>query len=243
MYKKVKIATFVVCILIGVGFACQMKISDGNLLYISPQTIEDYKTNIESEKKEIEKLRLLIEENDAKLDVYKAAAEQDKEAGELLEKQMKTDLENFMIASGAMKVKGAGVEIVIDDGTRELFLGEDINNLLVHDSDINMIINELKRCGAEAISVNGQRITPYSAISCSGYTVRINGEVYARPFKIKAIGDGKRMAATLIGAGGYGASLKEWGIQFEVRTKDDIVIDAVGKEKYFIYMDKVQGGN
>ncbi|WP_312353212.1 DUF881 domain-containing protein, partial [Aminipila sp.] len=85
------------------------------------------------------------------------------------------------------------------------------------------------------------RITANTAISCSGYTVRINGEVYARPFKIRAIGDGKRMAAALVDPDGYGTSLKNWGVQFEVRLKDDITIDAVSKNYIYRYMNKLQG--
>lgn len=241
MEKKSFVITFVICIIIGIGFVCQVKVSDGQRLYVSPKTIEDYKITINSEKEEISKLKCLIEETKNKLEDYKKVNNSGRQFDKEFKMGLSNEVENYKIFSGKETVKGSGVEVIIDDGTRELYSGEDINNLLVHDMDIVMIINELNRCGAEAVSVNGQRITANTAISCSGYTVRINGEVYARPFKIKAIGDGKRMAAALIESEGYGTSLKNWGVQFEVRLKDDIIIDAVSKKYIYKYMDKLQG--
>lgn len=241
MKKKMILVTFAICIVIGIGLACQMKVSDGQRLYVSPKTIEDYKTTISSEQDEIEKLEALINETKLKLDTYENGSEADELQEETFEENLIAEAAKYKMAAGKQKVQGAGVEVVIDDGTRALFPGEDVNNLLVHDTDIIMIINELNRCGAEAVSVNGQRITPNTAVSCSGYTVRINGEVYARPFRIKAIGDGKRMAAALVGPDGYGTSLKNWGVQFEVRLKDDLVIDAVSKDYVYRYMNKLQG--
>ncbi|MBE6035178.1 MAG: DUF881 domain-containing protein [Clostridiales bacterium] len=241
MRKRMIWVAFIVCTIIGIGLACQMKISDGQRLYVSPKTIEDYKITINSEKEEIKKLQAMVEETEEKLTNYQMAEQPGEQSQEAFEQSLSDEVEKYKIASGKVQVKGAGVEVVVDDGTRELYLGEDVNNLLVHDMDIVMIINELNRCGAEAVSVNGQRITANTAISCSGYTVRINGEVYARPFKIRAIGDGKRMAAALVDPDGYGTSLKNWGVQFEVRLKDDITIDAVSKNYIYRYMNKLQG--
>lgn len=240
MKKRMVLITFVICILIGIGLACQMKVSDGQRLYVSPKTIEDYKTTINSEKEEIKKLQDLIGETKLKLENYEKVTPSDVQSEAEIKQSLADEVEKYQIASGKKKVKGSGVEVVIDDGTRELYAGENINNLLVHDMDIIMLINELNRCGAEAVSVNGQRITANTAISCSGYTVRINGDVYARPFRITAIGDGKRMVASLVDPDGYGTSLKNWGVQFEVRLKDDLTIDAVSKDYVYKYMNKLQ---
>ncbi|MGN0710690.1 MAG: DUF881 domain-containing protein [Anaerovoracaceae bacterium] len=241
MSKRLKLFFFAGCLVIGILIACQIKISDGQRLYVSPQTAEDYKTTINSEKEEIKKLKEMVSEAKQKLEAYEDASEEEGRAEEEIEKNLLPEVENYKIASGYGKIKGSGVEVIIDDGVRALYEGEDVNNLLVHDMDIIMIVNELKRYGAEVISVNGQRITANTAISCSGYTMRINGEVYARPFKIKAIGDGRRMAAALVGPDGYGTSLKNWGIQVEVRVKDDLIIEPLANEYQYRYMTKVQG--
>lgn len=241
MNKKRIVAAFIMCFVVGMGIACQTKVSDGQRLYVSSKTIDDYKTTIASEKAETEKIQVLIGEAQAKLEGYEAMGTEEQGADDIFRTDLESEVEKYKIASGKETVYGSGVEVLVDDGTRDLFYGEDINNLLVHDLDIIMIINELNRCGAEAVSVNGQRVTPNTAISCSGYTVRINGEVYARPFRIKAIGDGKRMAAALVDPDGYGTSLKNWGVQFEVKLSDDITIDAVSKDYIYKYMTKLQG--
>ncbi|MBN7774241.1 DUF881 domain-containing protein [Clostridium aminobutyricum] len=238
MSKKRIVVAFVICFVLGLGIACQAKVSDGERLYVSSKTIEDYKTTITSEKEEIEKIKGLIAETQEKIEIYDAMATE-QGADITFQTNLETDVQKYKIASGNQAVQGPGVEVTIDDGTRDLFYGEDVNNLLVHDMDIVMIINELHKSGAEAISVNGQRITPNTSITCSGYTVRINGEVYARPFRIKAIGDGKRMAAALVDPIGYGTSLKNWGVQFQVKLSDDIRIDAVSRAYTFKYMTKL----
>ena len=133
---------------------------------------------------------------------------------------------------------GPGVEIVLDDGVRELHPWEHPNDLLVHDLDLLYVINDLKEAGAEIISVNGQRIVDTSSITCSGYTVRINDRFYGKPFRINAIGDGSRMSAALIGPGGYGTLLKEYVI-FKIAISDDIKIPAYNGDRTYKYMSTI----
>ena len=96
--------------------------------------------------------------------------------------------------------------------------------------------------GAEAISVNGQRIAGNTSVSCAGYTVRINGRTYARPFVIQAIGDSSRMTDRLIGIGGYGKELQDWGVQFAIQSSSHITISGLEQEPEFLYMKAVKGG-
>lgn len=237
---KFQCAIFIICVVIGMVAVFQMKISDGQRLYVSPQTVEDYKTTISSESEEVERLKSLVEEAKVKLALYEEAEAVEGQAEEEVEKNLLKEVELYKIASGNQKVEGSGVEVIIDDGVRALFEGEDVNNVLVHDMDLMLVVNELRKSGAEVIAINGQRLTANSAISCSGYTIRINGNVYARPFKITAIGDGKRMAATLADPEGYVATLKQWGIQVEVRLKDNIKIDALENEQNYKFAKKIQ---
>jgi uncharacterized protein YlxW (UPF0749 family) len=106
--------------------------------------------------------------------------------------------------------------------------------------DILTIINELNRSGAEVLAVNGQRIVNDTSISCSGYTIRINDQFFARPFEIKAIGDSKRMAAVLIGPEGYGTLLQDYGVIFKVTIKDDMTIPKYSEEQSYEYMTKAK---
>ncbi len=228
---------FVFCLVIGLLFAFQSKTTNGQQLYVSPKAITDYKTSIDSESKDKDRIQELIKEAQQKLQEYQELA--NNEDADLTDKLME-ELDHYKMISGQTDVHGEGVVVFVDDGTRDLFEGEDPNAVLVHDMDIFTIINELNRSGAEVLSVNGQRITNTTSISCSGYTIRINGQFFARPFEIKAIGDSKRMAAALLGPDGYGTLLSEYGVIFKITIEEDIEIPKYAEEQSFGYMTKVK---
>ena len=234
--KRSFLLMIVFCFLLSFSAVVLAQTSKGQHLYVSPKVLDDYKITIEGEKKEIENLNTLISESRKKLEQYEALVAEDKDIGRELKQQLEQDLELYSLASGDVAVKGPGVKVYIDDGQRKLESWETPNNILVHDSDLLLIINDLKASGAEAISINGQRIVDVTAISCSGYTVRINDQFFARPFRIEAIGDGSRMSAALIGPGGYGTELKEWGLIFKVTVADDILIPAYAESHAYKYI-------
>ena len=237
---KTKIAlTGLFCFLVGLFSVSQFGATEGLMLYVSPKAAVEYRTSIESEKNEIENIRNLIEGAKEQLAKYEAAHAEDDFSEILLE--LAAEVTKYKMFSGYETVRGSGVRVTIDDGVRPLFEGEDINTVLVHDIDIIMIINDLKRSGAEAISVNGQRVTGRTEISCSGYTVRINRQVFARPFIIKAIGDGIRMSASLISAEGYGTLLNNYGVLFGIELMDDMVIPGYTGTADYKYMTNAKG--
>ena len=231
--KKRAIIFFVISVVIGIVLVVQASVTDGQRLYTSRKAITEYETMIASEMQTIENINKQIEETEALLYQYKL--DKYNEQTTIVQDNIVSEYEKYRRFAGDVAVVGPGVQIVVDDGDRELFYGEDINNLLVHDLDILMIINDLRRCGAEAISVNGQRIVDSTSINCSGWTIRINGETYARPFVIRAIGDGALMVSSLLSPEGYGTSLKEWGVLFSMELKDEIKIDAYDGSRYFRY--------
>lgn len=232
------IPVLVLSIFVGAALVVQFQTGGAQKLYTSRKAVEDYKTMIASEEKAIEEVRAHIEYSKELLEEYRAD-KYDPETTIVID-NTEAEAEKYQMLAGAVAVKGPGVIITIDDGKRDLYGGEDINNLLVHDLDILMIINELKDCGAEAISVNGQRIVDSTAINCAGWTIRINGRTYARPFTIEAIGDGKKMVSNLLSAHGYGTSLRDWGVIFNIELADEIVIDKYTLERDFFYADPVE---
>lgn len=231
--KKRIAAAFSVAFVIGIMFVIQARTSGGEKIYTSGKAVEDYKTMIASERSTTENINRQISEAGLLLEEYKNDSEDEETSA--VERNIKDEWTKYSILAGACDVKGPGIEITVDDGKRDLYVGEDINNLLVHDIDILMIINELKQSGAEAISVNGQRIVDSTSINCSGWTVRINGQTYARPFVIKAIGNGKRMIANLLSEDGYGTSLRQWGVIFTAEIADEVEIAAYGGSESFVY--------
>jgi len=225
------VVVFLICVCVGLGFYAQSKITDGQALYVSPETIDEYQVQIDSEIKEIANLKTQIELEKQRLAQYTEEFKTEEKENVAMTEKLSNELYLYQIMTGMTEVHGPGVKITVDDGTRPLLEGENINNLIVHDIDILLIINELKQCKAEAIAVNGHRITPNTSITCSGYTVRMDGQVYARPFIITAIGDYKRMSNVLLAPEGYGTSLQNWGVQFYLEVSDDITVPAAESMK------------
>ncbi|MDD2217627.1 MAG: DUF881 domain-containing protein [Eubacteriales bacterium] len=233
MNRRTIIIIFSIALLVGIGIVAQSRVTNGLMLYVAPSTVQDYRAMAEGEKQNLENVQNRINDAKEKLQDYEENL-YNQESKDILE-NISDEYIKYGIYSGRLSVHGPGVIITVDDGNRELFDGEDINNLLVHDEDVFMIINELKRAGAEAISVNGQRILSDTSISCSGYTVRINGVTYARPFKIQAIGNARKMSSILLGPEGYATNLKEWGVIFKIKTSDEIIIEGNSDVDNYVY--------
>jgi len=123
-----------------------------------------------------------------------------------------------------LPLEGEGVIVKLDDSTRVAKSGENPNVYLIHDDDILRVINELRAAGAEAVSLNGQRLVATSEIRCAGPTLSVNNVRSAAPYEIRAIGEKKSLENAIKMRGGVADTLKVWGIQLEVSPADKIYI-------------------
>ena len=124
---------------------------------------------------------------------------------------------------GLAEVTGPGVIVTLTDSKKDINSALDPSSLVVHDLDVLSVINELENAGAEAISINDQRIVPTSGIICGGNIIDVNKEKIGAPFVIKAIGLPEQLAA-LSRPGGYLQTLKEYSIGAELKKSNDITI-------------------
>lgn len=118
-------------------------------------------------------------------------------------KTMEKELTNLKKFYGNSDVEGPGIKITINDRHKTYYIDEDdLYNSITHDGDLRNMVNDLRSAGAEAISINGKRITMDTSITCEGLLIEINDENIAPPFEILAIGDpdGLQYALTLDGA-------------------------------------------
>jgi len=115
------------------------------------------------------------------------------------------DLKSAKFLAGLTSVKGPGIVVTLND-SKKPYTNMLPSNFpppnIIHDTDINQIINELKQAGAEAVSVNDQRLVAVSAVRCAGPTVYVNNTQAAPPFVIRAIGDPKTLLPALNLPGG-----------------------------------------
>lgn len=126
-------------------------------------------------------------------------------------------------ALGMTEVNGQGITIVCKDG--EISSSSILTSqYLVHDGDLLNLINALKNAGAEAISINEQRIVNKTSIYCSGNIIMVNNERVGSPFVIKAIGNPEGLYGAIIMPGSYYSKMKEDGVQVSITKENSLVI-------------------
>lgn len=100
---------------------------------------------------------------------------------------------------GTTEVRGPGVTVTLDDADAPNPIPDGLtgDDYIVHQQDVQGVVNALWRSGASGVTVMGQRLINTSAVRCVGNTVILQGRVYSPPFVIEGVGDVERMAATL----------------------------------------------
>ena len=128
------------------------------------------------------------------------------------------------MVAGLTDVEGPGVMVILQDSTATNTSGEEAD-YLIHDSDLLSVINELRDAGAQALSLNGERILATSEIRCAGSVVLINGQRVAAPFVLYAIGDPTTLYNALTMRGGVVDVLSQWKIQVNVTMSEKLLIE------------------
>ena len=139
--------------------------------------------------------------------------------------QNEVEIKNNQRLLGLTEVSGQGFIIQLDEN-REINSNEvlNISEYLVHEEDLLYIINELFNSGADAISINDQRIVSTTSVLCDGNIIRINGKMVGMPITIKAIGYSKRMEYALTRPGGYLQKMADDGVKVTVQSSEEITI-------------------
>ncbi|MEU6065071.1 MULTISPECIES: DUF881 domain-containing protein [Streptomyces] len=142
------------------------------------------------------------------------------------------------ILSGATAVHGPGVKLVVNDA-KEASSGGDAGNPRetadfsdtgrVRDRDMQRVVNGLWASGAEAISINGQRLTALSAIRAAGDAILVDNKPLVPPYTVLAVGDGDRLSTRFQNSpdGLYLHALAEnYGIRTGISTERDVRLPA-----------------
>lgn len=141
------------------------------------------------------------------------------------------EVEDLRMVLGKVAVKGKGIVVTLDDGTFDPNVG-DINSFLVHEHHVLTVVNELYISGAEAVAINGKRLTNNSYIECTGPVITVDGEQFPAPFVISAIGNPDTLEKAINIQGGVKDQLVNDSIVFKLEKKDNIEMEPVlGKNK------------
>ncbi len=134
-----------------------------------------------------------------------------------------TRLQRLQVRTGLLAVHGPGIRVTVENAPNA-----DANQA-VRDSDLAMLANGLWTAGAEAISINGQRLTAMSAIRNSGVPIEVNGVGIAPPYTVLAIGDmGSLQSAFIDSSSGlaFDALARNFGFTYNMDNDEDLSLPA-----------------
>ena len=162
-----------------------------------------------------------LEERERILEGTRQAAANSNES----DSQNEEEIKNNQKLLGLTDISGKGLIIKLDEN-REVDSSEvlNINGYLVHEEDLLYIVNELFNAGADAVSINDQRIVSTTSILCDGNIIRVNGEMIGVPITIKAIGYQERLDGALTRPGGYLDVMANDGVIVTVERSENINI-------------------
>ncbi|WP_242910717.1 DUF881 domain-containing protein [Actinomadura terrae] len=148
-------------------------------------------------------------------------------------KQAQGEADRLALRSGFTAVTGPAVRVSLDDAplpkSGDLPHGVRPDDLVVHQSDVQAVVNALWAGGARAMQIMDQRVISTSAVRCVGNTLILQGVVYSPPFRITAVGDPDRLRAALDASpviGTYRKYVHAYGLGYAVQALDRAALPA-----------------
>ena len=197
--KQIAITLGIMCLILTLGTVVQIKTIKGTSQIVSQGFADnELRDQVLRWKERYDTTYNNLQNAEKKLEEVRKTASANTEGSEEKEEELKKN--NMLL--GLTDVTGEGVVVTLKDNDAvDSSKVLDLSYLLVHDGDLLGIVSELKNGGAEAISINGERIVSTSSITCEGNVISINGEKVSSPFVIKAIGR-PTMYSALVRPGG-----------------------------------------
>jgi len=199
------------------------------------QRIEDLQQALTQEQQKTVDLSSQLEQYKSEIQILKSY--DDNEVLKMLDDQLK----KAQLFAGLTQVIGNGVVVTLNDSSLALSENVNSNNYIVHDYDLLRVVNILLNGGAEAVSINGERVVVNTSISCVGTVILVNDVRLGPPYIIKAIGDPEILTASLKIKDGIYEILKNY-IPFTIETKTDIVISPYQGSQDYKYAKTVGEG-
>jgi uncharacterized protein YlxW (UPF0749 family) len=214
-------AIIVICFTLGFLIAVQVRALNSSP--IAPtHRVSVLIDRLASAQEEIRHLRQEVDRLRAQLSGYEKAMAEGKTATE----RLMGELHRLRVLAGLTKVRGPGIIVRVADAPNPPpgLPSEGI----VHDSDLLMLVNELRNAGAEAVAINDQRVVATTAIRCVGTLITVNGVTVSPPYEIVAIGDPDKLTKALTMPGGIVDGLKQMGIVVQVTRYPEVIIPSLG---------------
>ena len=214
----------VICLVAGLGFAVSARESRGGDLRTPVNaTLAD---TVRQAEDRVHRLDRTV--RDLQAEVNRLAKEAGQ--GDSAVARARAQIRALLAPAGLTAVQGPGLEVVLDDAPGQPPGGSvDPNQLVVHQSDLQAVVNALWAGGAEAMTIANQRVIPTSAVRCVGNTLLLNGEVFSPPFRVAAIGPSATMLRKLSSSPGvklFREAASYYGLGYTVSTESRLDLPA-----------------
>lgn len=227
--KRLHIAILlgIMCCFLTAGIVIQIKtVSTSSTTVGKTQTENELRDGVLRWREKYENTYAKLEKKEKELESLREQASNSTDSSSGLSNK----LQRYNMLLGETDLIGPGIIITLKDGDPRL-----AQDPIVHDGDLVEVVNALRNAGAEAISINEQRITNRTEISCAGNIITINGEKVGAPFVIKAIGSPLRLFTSINIHGGYIYKLEKAYVKVDVKQVDKNTIEIPKYEGIYKY--------
>jgi uncharacterized protein YlxW (UPF0749 family) len=211
----------------GLLFTTSARTADGTALRDDrrpqlAQLIADERARVSTRQQTADQLNAQVEQDTAHL------AQVDQPVKDAREKA-----DSMREAAGFTALHGPGVTVTLNDSPRRASEsdpnGPDNDDLVVHQGDVQAVVNAMWAGGAEAMSIMDIRVISTSAVRCVGNTLLLHGQVFSPPFKITAIGEPTAMHRALESSGGvqsFRDAVADFGLGYTETVERNVTVRA-----------------
>lgn len=187
-----RLGTPLVVLACGVLFVTSASNSQGTDL--RPGRYADLASLVAAENRDYEELAERVRELDAEVERLTGRV------GDNQVKEIQRRIDRLRDPAGLSPVSGPGLTVTLSDAPEEVINSttRDLNLLIVHQQDIQAVVNALWKGGAEAMTIQGQRVVTTTGIKCEGNAVMLQGVAYPQPYVISAIGNPAALEAAVM---------------------------------------------
>jgi uncharacterized protein YlxW (UPF0749 family) len=138
-----------------------------------------------------------------------------------------------LASAGLTELAGPGLTVTLDDAhlgpNGALPAGARPDDVVIHQSDVQGVVNAMWAGGADGVSIMGQRLTATSAVICVGNTLLLQGRTYSPPFVVTAVGDAGQMRGQLaasVDVGWLRDAADRYGLTYDVQDERSVTLAA-----------------
>ncbi len=228
--KKDKLTITITIAIISILLSCIMfmqfkVVNETDIAQIEYMRKEELDEALEEWKEKYKEVHERLEETNQKITEYDSKINSNEEAEELVDNELK----EANIILGNTDISGSGIEIVLTDNEEAQYSAYDLLDL----------VNELKAAGAEAISINDERIINLTDIvSISEVYIKVNSNKISSPYKVLAIGDRTYLESAMNIKNGYVSTKTKKGYTISMQGKNNIKIKKYSKDLSLKHIDK-----